>query len=111
MFNPVPFFTMTKSKTTKSRSCPNGGGKGGGGGAGGRAATNQSLIQGGSSLRSNPLTVILLPLRPASLTQKNPPRRKMIHGMRPIGCKEQSIRRLEDFLIEYPVCVISVVVF
>ena len=74
-------------------------------------STNQSLIQGGSSLRSNPLTVILLPLRPASLTQKNPPRRKMIHGMRPIGCKEQSIDRLEDFLIEYPVCVISVVVF
>ena len=83
----------------------------GGGGKGGRAATNQSLIQGGSSLRSNPLSVILLPLRPASLRQKNPPRRKMIHGMRPIGCKEQSIDRLEDFLIEYPVCVISVVVF
>ena len=81
MFNPVPFFTMTKSKTTKSRSCPNGGGRGGGG----RAATNQSFIQGGSSLRSNPLSVILLPLRPASLTQKNPSRRKMIHGMRPIG--------------------------
>ena len=35
--------------------------------------------------------VILLPLRPASLTYKNPQRRKIVHGMRPVGHKEQSI--------------------
>ena len=35
--------------------------------------------------------VILLPLRPASLTDKNPQRRKIIHGMRSIGRKERSI--------------------
>ena len=33
--------------------------------------------------------VILLPLRPASLTHKNLQRRKIIHGMRPIGRKER----------------------
>ena len=43
MFNPVPFFTMRKSKTRKNRSSPH---KEWGLGA----ATNQSLIQGGSSL-------------------------------------------------------------
>ena len=37
--------------------------------------------------------VILLPLRPASLTHKNPQRHKIIHGMRPVGCKEWSIWR------------------
>ena len=36
-------------------------------------------------------TVILLPLGPASLTHKNPQRRKIIHGMRPAGHKERSI--------------------
>ena len=33
---------------------------------------------------------ILLPLRPASLTHKNPQRRKIIHGMRPVGHKDRS---------------------
>ena len=33
----------------------------------------------------------LLPLRPASLTQKNRQRRKIFHGMRPVGRKERSI--------------------
>ena len=33
-------------------------------------------------------SVILLPLRPASLTHKNPQRRKIIRGMRPVGRKE-----------------------
>ena len=37
----------------------------------------------------------LLPLRPVSLTHKNPQRRKIIHGMRPLGRKEQSIDRPE----------------
>ena len=36
-------------------------------------------------------TVILLPLCPASLTYKSPQRFKIIHGIHPIGCKEQSI--------------------
>ena len=36
-------------------------------------------------------TVILLPLRPASLTHKNPQRCKIIHGMHPVGCKDRSI--------------------
>ena len=40
--------------------------------------------------------VILLPLRPASLTHKNPQRSKIIHGMRPIGYKDQSIDRSID---------------
>ena len=31
---------------------------------------------------------ILLPLRAASLTNKNPQRRKIIHGMRPVGRKD-----------------------
>ena len=35
--------------------------------------------------------VILLPLRPASLAHKNPQRRKLIHGMRPVGGKDRSI--------------------
>ena len=33
-------------------------------------------------------SVILLPLRPASLTRKNPQGRKRIHGKRPVGRKE-----------------------
>ena len=35
--------------------------------------------------------VILLPLSPASLMHKNPQRRKIIHGMRPVGRKNRSI--------------------
>ena len=38
-------------------------------------------------------TLILLPLCPASLTHKNPQRRKIVHGMRPVGRKERSIGR------------------
>ena len=34
---------------------------------------------------------VLLPLRPAFVTHKNPQRRKIIHGMRPVGRKDQSI--------------------
>lgn len=37
------------------------------------------------------IIVILLPLHLASLTHKNPQRQKTIHGMRPIGQKDQSI--------------------
>ena len=33
----------------------------------------------------SPFAAILLPLRPASLMHKNPPRRKIIHGMHPVG--------------------------
>ena len=40
-------------------------------------------------------TVILLPLRPASLTHKNPQRRKIIHGTRPVGRKDRSIDQSE----------------
>ena len=35
--------------------------------------------------------MILLPLRPASLTHKNLKRGEIIHGMRPVGCKDRSI--------------------
>ena len=35
--------------------------------------------------------VILLLLSPASLMHKNPQRRKIIHGMRPVGRKNRSI--------------------
>ena len=38
-----------------------------------------------------PCKQALSPLHPVSLTHKNPPRCKIIHGMRPVGCKEQSI--------------------
>ena len=51
--------------------------------------------------------VILLPLRPASLTHKNPQRCKKIHGMHPIAYKDQSIN---VFLQKYPVRVISVAI-
>ena len=55
--------------------------------------------------------VILLPLHPASLTHKNSQRRKIIHGMRPIGYKDQSIdQSINVFLQKYPVRVISVAV-
>ena len=36
-------------------------------------------------------SLILLPLCPASLTHENPQRRKIIHGMRPVGRKERSM--------------------
>ena len=51
------------------------------------------------------MAVILLPLHPVSLTHKNPKERKITHGMRPVGRKDQ-----EDVFKEYPVCVISVAV-
>ena len=35
--------------------------------------------------------MILLPLRAASLTNKNPHRRKIIHGTRPVQRKDQLI--------------------
>ena len=58
-------------------------------------------------------TVILLPLHPASLTHKNPQRRKIIHGTRPVGRKDRSIDRSIDrfehvYLEKYPVRVITV---
>ena len=42
----------------------------------------------------------------ASLTHKNPQRRKIIHGMRPVERKDRSI----DIFVEYPIHVISVAV-
>ena len=59
------------------------------------------------------LPVILLPLGPVSLMHKNPQRYKIIHGIHPIGChrmQRKIIDRFEDFLVLYPVCVISVAV-
>ena len=38
-----------------------------------------------------PLSLILLPLRLESPMHKNPQRRKIIHGMCPVGCKHRSI--------------------
>ena len=35
------------------------------------------------------LSVMLLPLRPVSLTHKNPQGRKIIHGMHPVKCKDR----------------------
>ena len=54
--------------------------------------------------------MILLFLRPASLTHKNPQRRPKVHGMRPVGHKYRSIDRSEDVFVEYPVRVIFVAV-
>ena len=54
--------------------------------------------------------MISLPLRPASLTHKNPPRRPKVHGIRPVGHKDRSIDRSEDVFVEYPVRVIFVAV-
>ena len=51
------------------------------------------------------MAVILLSLRPVSLMHKNPKERKIIHGMHPVGRKDQ-----EDVFKEYPVYVISVAV-
>ena len=56
------------------------------------------------SLKSR--AVILLPLRPVSLTHKNPKKRKIIKGMRPADAKIS----LKMFIVEYPVRVISVAV-
>ena len=53
--------------------------------------------------------MILLPLRLASLTHKNPKRRKIICGMGPVGRKDRLIN-FKMFFVEYPVCVISVAV-
>ena len=39
---------------------------------------------------NKPNSVILLPLHTASLKRKNPQRRKIIHGMHPIGSKDRS---------------------
>ena len=60
--------------------------------------------------------MILLPLRPASLTHKNPQRRKTICAMLPIGRKDRSedvfVEKMVFFsFVEYPVCVISVTLF
>ena len=60
--------------------------------------------------------MILLPLRPASLTHKNPQRRKTICAMLPIGRKDRSedvfVKNMFFFsFVEYPVCVISVTLF
>ena len=57
-------------------------------------------------------TVILLPLRLASLMYKNPQRHKVIHGMHPVGCKDRSIDlNICICRLRYSaVCVISVAV-
>ena len=52
--------------------------------------------------------MILLPLRPASLTHKNPQRREIIHC--PVERRDRSIDRSEDVFVEYPVHVITVAV-
>ena len=49
------------------------------------------------------MPMILLPLCPESLMLKNPQRHKIIHEMHLLGHKN-------DFLVEYPVHVISVTV-
>ena len=59
--------------------------------------------------------VILLPLHPVSLPHKNPQRRKIIHGIHPVGHKDQSITqsiwiRVYMYLYKYPVRVISMAV-
>ena len=53
------------------------------------------------------MTLLPRALRPASLTHKNPQRRKIIHGMRSVVRKERS-NDLKTFLVEHPVRVISV---
>ena len=68
-----------------------------------------------SLLEDNPyyLPVSLLPLGPVSLMHKNLQRYKIIHGIHPIGrhrMQRKIIDRFEDFLVLYPVCVISVAV-
>ena len=72
----------------------------GGSEGGGGAATNQSLTQGGSSLRYNPLPVILLPLRPASLTQEQSPKmhNNSCNSWNASHRMQRMIYRFEDFL-------------
>ena len=41
---------------------------------------------------------------------KNPQRRKIIYGICPVGHKKRTIDWFEDFVVEYPVGVISVAV-
>ena len=55
-------------------------------------------------------SVILLPLRPASLMLKNPPKHKDVNGTCPVKCKDRLIDQAEDVFAEYPVHVISVAV-
>ena len=51
----------------------------------------------------------MLPLRPASMTQKNPQRRKIINYLWCASRRTQrSIDGSEDVFIEYPFCAISV---
>ena len=50
------------------------------------------------------LTVILLPLRPASLMNKNPQRSKINHGMHPVRRKDQSINLNIFVVISAPLC-------
>ena len=68
---------------------------------------NESL----QNLTSKPHPVILLPLGPVSLMHKNPQRRKIIHGMCLIGCKDRSIDlNMSTCRNIRPVCVTSVAV-
>ena len=67
--------------------------KGGGGGKEstlfyGRCRENLIIV---TVNRCNRPPVILVSLRPASLTHKNPQRRKIFHGTRPAGRKDRSI--------------------
>ena len=50
--------------------------------------------------------MILRPLNPASLTHKNPQRHKIIHYWHASRRTKRTIDWFEDFLVEYPVCVI-----
>ena len=68
-----------------------------GGGWGGGGPTNQSLIQGGSSQRYNPLPVILLPLCPASLMQEQSPKMQN-NSWNASHRMQRMIDRFEDFL-------------
>ena len=45
----------------------------------------------GTGMLWNLFSLILLLLRLASLTHENPQRRKIVLGMRPVGCKDQPI--------------------
>ena len=65
--------------------------QGGGGGGGGMPPFLNRRYR--KNLCNRPL-VILVALRPASLTHKNPQGRKIIHGMRPVGRKDRSNRSI-----------------
>ena len=60
--------------------------------------------QNGNICRQLKNAVILLHLHPVSLTHKNPQRQHVFRRM------QRTIDRFEDFLVEYPVRVISVAV-